>query len=381
MKILHTSDWHLGKRLYGKLRFEEQRELLREITELAKNEGVDVVLVAGDVFDTAVPSAEAERLFYECINALSKFCVPIIIHGNHDDEHRLLAPNMLALTSGIVLAGDKLPTLTVVTDYGAKITTNEGNVRIEKNGEALNVAFMGYPDAGQLLDRAGDKDFSVFVAEERKKVCQCFKKGEINVFLSHLFVSGSEDALTDERELGGSKLVNKNVLRDELCVYTALGHVHKPMTVSQSNNVYYSGSITQYAFDDDSEKSVIVAELSPDASTIKRVALSCVRKTVIVTAKSEEEIERELDKHANDYVLVRYESDVPLTPSFIGAMRKKECFCAIEVVKAAEQRKKSLRRGKTDRQLFEMFYEKKRGAKPSEETIEMFLAAVSEVKK
>lgn len=200
MRILHTSDWHIGKKLHGKSRLDEQRAVLKEIVAVAQKEQVDIALIAGDIFDTAVPSAEAEQLFYESINALSKTCLPVVIHGNHDDEHRLLAPDLLALTAGIVLAGGKLKSATVTTDKGLKITTSESSIRIEKGEEIANLAFMGYPSLAQLVDRAGERDFNEFVLEERTKACECFKKGEINIFLSHLFVTGSETSLTDERE-------------------------------------------------------------------------------------------------------------------------------------------------------------------------------------
>ncbi len=377
MKILHTSDWHIGKRLYGKSRLDEQRQLLKEITEIARSESVDVALVSGDIFDTALPSAEAEQVFYESINAFSKVCLPVVIHGNHDDEHRLLAPDLLALTAGIVLAGGALPLTTVTTDSGLIVTTGENFITVKKGDEIANIAFLGYPSTGQLLDKAGDMEFNEFVLAEREKACACFKSGEINIFVSHLFVSGSEKLLTDERELGGSKLVNKSVLVDERCVYTALGHIHQPLAVSKAHNIYYSGSISQYSFDDDSEKSVIVAELTADSALVKRVPLVSGKKTVIVTAKSEDEIFRGLSENENSFVLIRYESEVPLTPSSLTEMRKKECFCAIEVVKSETRNVESERKGKTDRELFELFYEKKKGAKPSEEVVELFLNAVA----
>ena len=118
MKLLHTSDWHLGKRLYGKSRIDEQREVLAEIAEIAARENIDVLLLAGDVFDTFVPVAEAEELFYETLTALAKTCVPIAIAGNHDDAERLTAPRDLARVSGVILAGDDEPERKFSGEYG-----------------------------------------------------------------------------------------------------------------------------------------------------------------------------------------------------------------------------------------------------------------------
>jgi hypothetical protein len=122
---------------------------------------------------------------------------------------------------------------------------------------------------------------------------------------------------------------------------------------------------------------VIIAELTSRAATVKRAPLKTGKKTVIVTARTEEEILTGLSENENAFVLIRYESEVPLTPSSLANMRKKECFCAIEVEKPETRKSESERKGKTDRELFELFYEKKKGVKPSEEVVELFLNAVA----
>ena len=98
MKVLHTSDWHIGKRLLGRERIGEQREVLREIAALCERERVELVLVAGDVFDTYLPSSEAEDLFYTSVRELAgKDRAVVIISGNHDDHIRLAAATSLSV--------------------------------------------------------------------------------------------------------------------------------------------------------------------------------------------------------------------------------------------------------------------------------------------
>lgn len=378
MRILHTSDWHLGKRLYNKVRTQEQKEILGEIVSIAKAEQVEVALIAGDIFDTAVPSAEAEQVFYECVTDLAKYCLPVVIAGNHDDEERLLAPDIMALSAGVVFAGSNQVKTTVTTALNAKVSTGDGFVRVEKDGETLNIAFLSYPSTGKILDRAGEMDFTEYVKAEREKACKCFTADGINIFLSHLFVTGSEGLITDERELGGSKLVPKSVLVDERCHYTALGHIHKPMTVSKTNDIHYSGSIAQYSFDDNSEKSVIILQTNGKEKSVKRVPLTKGKKTVIVTASSEEEIDARLDEIKDAYTLVRYKNNDPLSQIFVSSLKRRENFCAIEVIKTEEKAEENARKGKSDRELFEMFYEKKKGVKPTEEKTELFLSVVQE---
>ena len=107
MKILHTADWHLGKRLEQYSRLEEQHEVLNEICEIADREDVDAVLIAGDLFDHPNPPIEAIDLFYQTLKRLSKDGQrPVIgIAGNHDSPDRVQAPDPLARASGIILMG------------------------------------------------------------------------------------------------------------------------------------------------------------------------------------------------------------------------------------------------------------------------------------
>lgn len=107
MKILHTSDWHIGKNLESYSRLEEQEEFLKEICELCEKENVDAILLAGDIFDTFNPSSKALELFYKYSKKLSREggCPLIAIAGNHDSPERIEAPEPLARECGIILLG------------------------------------------------------------------------------------------------------------------------------------------------------------------------------------------------------------------------------------------------------------------------------------
>ena len=107
MKILHTADWHLGKRLDTFSRLEEQREVLQEICDIADREAVEVVIVAGDLFDNFNPSSEATELLYSTLHCLSnngKRAI-IAIAGNHDSPERIEVPDALARACGIIFVG------------------------------------------------------------------------------------------------------------------------------------------------------------------------------------------------------------------------------------------------------------------------------------
>ena len=111
MKILHTSDWHIGKKLMGRERYDEYRAVLSEISDICYREKVELVLVAGDIFDTYTPSAEAEQIFYSGIKQIAKYSAVLVISGNHDDYVRLTAASALAGALNVHIVGNNLQSL------------------------------------------------------------------------------------------------------------------------------------------------------------------------------------------------------------------------------------------------------------------------------
>lgn len=380
MKIIHTSDWHLGKRLSGKNRLEEQRAVIGEIAEICKSEKADVLIVAGDVFDTFVPPAEAEELFYAAIKQISDYCVVAVIAGNHDDSLRLSAAKGLAKASGILLLGDGQKHETFEGNFASQLTrieTGENFVRITRGGETLNLGYLGYPSSVKLNDMAGEEDYSSGVEKLIKNACSCFTDNGFNVFAAHLFVTGAENELSGERELGGSKLLPKSVLPDG-AAYSALGHIHKPLTVSKSKNAFYSGSPMQLSFDDVTEKRVIKITFKDGKTEIESIPLKAYKKLVVARVTSEEEAMAALESHGDCYVRIEYVSSEPLSPRAVSQFKKYPGFAElVALVPKKEQMSASERRGKTDAQLFEMFYKQKFNSEPDEKLTEIFLKAVA----
>ena len=106
MKISHTADWHLGKNLEGHSRLPEQVLFAEDFIRICQEEKPDLILIAGDIYDSYNPSAAAEKLFYETLKKLSRGgqCVTVIISGNHDNPDRLMASGPLARDHGIIMA-------------------------------------------------------------------------------------------------------------------------------------------------------------------------------------------------------------------------------------------------------------------------------------
>src|SRR5690554_6441145 len=153
MKILHTSDGHLGKRLGDMSRLEEQKAVMQEICDVADREEADVVIVAGDLFDTFNPTAEAVDLFYKTLKQLANngSRLVIAIAGNHDSPDRIEAPDPLARACGIIFAG--YPNSVVIPfglDCGLKVLqNNEGFLELQLPGTEVPLRILMTPYANE----------------------------------------------------------------------------------------------------------------------------------------------------------------------------------------------------------------------------------------
>ena len=191
MKILHTADLHLGKKLNKASRLDEQCAVIKELSELADTEDIDVILIAGDIFDTSVPTSDAERVFYRSMLTLAERGRAVVaLAGNHDDERRLCAAKPLADLQGIVLAGEldylalgaetlsdptpppSLYALADAADYlqkqRTKITGHFGGITVTKGEEKTNIALVPYP-AESRLARWSKQDYNIPYAERVKQ--------------------------------------------------------------------------------------------------------------------------------------------------------------------------------------------------------------------
>lgn len=365
MKILHTADWHLGKRLEGKSRFPEQAEVLEEIFEIAEREKADLVIVSGDVFDAFVPPAEAERLFYESALRLSRLCPVVIISGNHDDPARLAAPGGLAGAMNIYLVGQDAD-MSGVSDE--RFTGGDGILSFTKDGERVNIALLPYPDTRTMEISLSDGDLSEVVKKRLDKCAEGFLDG-FNITAAHLFITGGAVA-GDERTLGPALLLPVSVLPAADC--TLLGHIHKPMTVSKSKKIYYSGSILSYHFDDAGEKSVGVVDTKTGGYT--RVPLTRGKRLFRVEADNIEEALAKLDELGDSAFAEVLYSGAPLTPGDMTRLREREAFCRIHILRSDVGSDKLItrREERSPGELFKAFYLSKTGSEPSGELVELF---------
>jgi len=135
LKILHTADWHLGKNLEGQSRMDEQEEFLNDFVKIVEQNNIDLIMIAGDVYDNSNPPARAEKMFYDTLKRLSgnRERLTLVISGNHDNPDRLVAAGPLARDHGIIMVGTP-KTVVSCGEYGNHkvIESGEGFIEVDR---------------------------------------------------------------------------------------------------------------------------------------------------------------------------------------------------------------------------------------------------------
>jgi len=280
MKILHTSDWHIGRALYGRKRYEEFEAFLNWLAGLIEFEDVDVLLVAGDVFDNSTPSNYAQELYYRFLYraAASANRHVVIIAGNHDSPSFLNAPRELLKFMNIHVVGcasdspaDELIVLSG-PDHEPRLIVcaipylRDRDIRTAEAGESLE------DKERKIIEGIRDHYRMVYEAAEQKRTM--LKKSVPIVAMGHLFTAGGQTIDGDGvRELYiGSLLQVRTDVFPEHIDYLALGHLHIPQTVGGSDFIRYAGSPLPIGFGEArQEKSVVLVDFSGNAPTVTTV--------------------------------------------------------------------------------------------------------------
>ena len=282
MKILHTADWHLGKRLNAFSRLEEQREVLDEICEIADREAVDAVIVAGDLFDNFNPSSEATELLYSTLHCLSnngKRAI-IAIAGNHDSPERVEVPDALARACGIIFTGyPNTEIKTFRTQSGIEITkTDAGFAELKLPNCTFPLRLILTPYANELRLK---KDLGVEDSEDALRIHlqnhwqqladKYFDNEGVNILVTHLFFMKKGGEIPEEPEdekpinVGGaSAIFSENIPTQTQ--YVALGHLHRYQIIDKKPcPIIYSSSPLAYSFAEENQtKYVVILNAEPN---------------------------------------------------------------------------------------------------------------------
>jgi len=242
MRFLHTADWHVGKTLKGRSRLAEQEQVLREIVTIARAHEVDAVLVAGDLYDTAAPTADAQKLVNRTLLGLAKDGVEVIaIAGNHDHAATIDAYRGFAKAAGITLVG------------AVRTTANGGLVEFtaRSTGERATLAVLPFLStryavrAAELLAGTPAQHTSAYDQQLRDilgKLTAGFRDDAVNLVMAHLTVL--------DGRMGGGERAAQSIFEYAVPAgifpvdahYVALGHLHRRQTVAASCPVHYSGA-------------------------------------------------------------------------------------------------------------------------------------------
>lgn len=263
MRLLHLSDLHLGKRVNGFSQIPDQRYILERILEIVKEKNADAVLIAGDVYDKTVPSAEAVELFDSFLTALSETGADtFVISGNHDSAERVAFGGSLFRSAGVYVS----PVYDGTVASVAK-TDEFGTVRF------WLLPFLKPAHVRARFPEAAIETYSDAL-ETALSVCGRSEE-ERHVLLTHQLVTGAERSESEEISIGGSDNVDARVF--EGFDYVALGHLHRPQNVT--DRLRYCGTPLKYSFSEAShEKSVTIVDLGEKGSiSIETVPLKPLR--------------------------------------------------------------------------------------------------------
>ncbi len=281
MRILHTSDWHLGRTLYGKKRYNEFEAFLDWLVQAIETEKIDVLLIAGDVFDTGTPSNRAQELYYRFLCRVSVSCCHhvVVISGNHDSPSFINAPKELLKALNVYVIGSMAESLEneliIIQDKEqveaiicAVPYLRDKDVRSFEPGETID-------DKNRKLVDGIKKHYTNIVKIAEKKRNKIIKNSRMNnqrseipiIAMGHLFTAGGKTVDGDgvrELYVGSLAHVETDIFPKSID-YFALGHLHVPQVIDNKANMRYSGSPIPMGFGEaNQQKSVVIIEFNTD---------------------------------------------------------------------------------------------------------------------
>ena len=324
MKFLHTSDWHLGRSLYGRKRYDEFAAFLDWLAQTIDGEEIDALLVAGDVFDTSTPSNRAQSLYYSFLYRVSTSCCRhvVVIAGNHDSPSFLNAPKELLRALNVYVVGSMTETLDDEVfvlhkdDQPRAIVCavpylRDKDIRMVEPGETID-------DKNTKLVGGLKKHYENVCDIAEQKQHELEKAGHAGVpivAMGHLFTTGGKTVDGDgvrELYVGSMAHVGEDVFPSSID-YLALGHLHVPQTVGSAEHIRYCGSPIPIGYGEATqEKKVVLIEFNGTTPNIQEVQVPCFQQLVRVMGSLD-------DIHAKLEELKKEESHAWLEIEYTGS--------------------------------------------------------------
>ena len=298
MKFIHTSDWHIGRQFHNISLLDDQRHVLKQLLQYLAKEAVDALIIAGDIYDRAIPPAAAVELLDQ---TLATICldlkIPVIlIPGNHDSAERLRFGSPLLRQAGLHIIGE----LSQITDA----------IALQTKDCTVNFYGIPYNDPESVCHhfQVEVKNHNEAHAYLIEKISEAKTKSsnKINVLVSHCFIDGAEES-DSERPLsiGGADRVNYEPFT--VFDYVALGHLHRPQYKGKEH-IRYSGSLLKYSFSEQHQpKGITLVEMNElGLQSIETLPLIPLRDMRVIEGEFQTILEQgKTDPKADDYVFIR----------------------------------------------------------------------------
>ena len=386
MRFLHTADWHLGRQIRGRSRVSEFETVLTEIKDIAVSEDVDVVLVAGDIWDTNSPSPESDRLLFSALREFVAHEIEVVlIAGNHDSAHKLDAIGKLS------------ELLNVHTQAYVKGHDKGGIIRIMRDNVQAEIAAIPWIPDGKALDAIDVISDAVknrgiyqdFVEGIYKNVVKGYTSNSVHLLMGHVFVDGAllADIEGSERRLHIDVAygVDKARLPQEP-QYLALGHIHPPQEIlgTPNGSAAYAGSILQLDFGERGQQKVVrIIDLEPGLPAVHKDIHLTSGKPLVVLKGTPEEVLAKSEKNENKNAYIRAELAVD-APEPGMAQKMRDSAAGIVDIRLDYDRIEenistvSLQDLKPE-ELFVRYYQEQHGTIPSDQLLALFREILGEV--
>lgn len=293
MRFIHTADLHIGKILNEFSLLEDQRFILKQIVSLCREHGADAIVLAGDIYDRAMPKAEAVELFDEFLTDLSVLGITVLlISGNHDSAVRLSYGSRLFKKQGIHIGSSQDGSREIV-----RLADDYGDICFE---------LLPFVKAGVVEAETMDEAVGKMLEGQKENEEHALRR----VLVTHYFVAnaGHEPELSDSEShvyVGGLDLVDAG--RFKSYDYVALGHIHKPQRIGETN-IYYAGSPLKYSFSEAEQiKSVCLVDMKQKGDvTVERLPLVPMRDVRVIRGSLSELVREDIAnlENRNDYIQV-----------------------------------------------------------------------------
>jgi exonuclease SbcD len=313
MRFLHTSDWHLGRLFHGVHLTKDQDYVLTQFIDLVRESKPDAIIIAGDIYDRAVPPIEAVELLNQIVSQiLLDYKVPIImIAGNHDSAERLGFGNRLLAGQGLHVVGTLTKEIQPIPLYDV-----HGPVYF---------APLTYGEPALVRERLSCPEIANHEQAMQAMVQNVVEKIPAkarSVAIAHAFIAGSTESESERPlSIGGSSMVNAAIFQD--FSYTALGHLHNSQQAG-SPVIRYSGSLLKYSFAEASQqKGINLIEIDKEGGiTVEKISLTPRCDARCIKGYFKEILQHPLDENnRHDYVMVTLLDEIPILDA-MGKLRE-----------------------------------------------------------